>query len=138
VVETVASILQRSLEQLATEVPAGYRRFTEALSGLAVEITASEPPFSIGGTGPPLVRLDVPSDVDVRVETDRATIVDVIDGRLTLHAAIIGGRIGVTGTLEDVVRAHAALLAYANAAVRSSSVPSLMMELRRNERSEPR
>jgi hypothetical protein len=67
---------------------------------------------------------------DVRVETDGATILDTIDAKLTLDAAIRVGRVFARGKTEDLVACHGALLFFVRGAVRSPSFPGLLEEFR--------
>ena len=128
--DTVAALLERSLRHVATEAPAGHARLSELLQLVVVEIAADDTPFVIGGPLKTLVRIGTVAQVDVRVTTDRAAIAAVIDGRITLAVAVESGRVAVTGRLDDVVRAHDALVAYVHAAVRAPSVPALLAALR--------
>ena len=57
-------------------------------------------------------------------------VLDVLDAELSLSEAVETGRVDVHGSLDDVVHAHDALLAYAHAAVRAPSVPGLVDGLR--------
>ena len=66
----------------------------------------------------------------VEVGASRAAVLDVLDGAVALAEAVESGRVRVLGSIEDVVAAHDALLAYAHAAVRAPSVPGLIEALR--------
>jgi hypothetical protein len=127
----VASLLRRSLDHLAAEVPSSYRRVVVELGSLVVEVVADGEVFSVRAD---LDRLEVVDGATraagARIDTSRATIVDVIDAEMTLAEAVESGRLTALGSLDDILRAYDALIAYANAAVRAPSVPGLLDALR--------
>lgn len=128
--EPVASLLRRSLDHLASEVPDSYHHLITTLGPLVVELDVDGELFALRGGRPPSV-VEGPADrAHVRVSTSRATILDVLDAELALPEAVQAGRVRVRGSLDDVVRAHDALIAYAHAAVRAPSVPGLLAALR--------
>ncbi|MGH3870795.1 MAG: hypothetical protein ACRDSR_04645 [Pseudonocardiaceae bacterium] len=128
--EPVASLLRRSLDHLAAEVPDSYHHLVAELGPLVVEIDVDGELFSVRGGR----RLEVADGVDdtagVRVSTSRAAIIDVLDAEVGLPEAVQAGRVDVRGSLDDVARAHDGLLAYAHAAVRAPSMPGLLAVLR--------
>jgi hypothetical protein len=126
----VAALLRRSLDRLAAEVPASYQHLVDALGPLVVEVEIDGELFSVRGN-PNLVVADGRSGAaGVRIGTSRAAVLAVLDAELALGEAVEEGAVQVQGSLDDVVRAHDALLAYAHAAVRAPSVPGLLDALR--------
>jgi len=127
----VASLLRRSLDHLAAEVPDSYRHMVVELGALVVEVAADGEVFSVRAVRD---RLDVTDGASpgagARVGTSRATIVEVIDAEIALADAVESGRLTVLGSLDAILGAHDALIAYANAAVRAPSVPGLLDALR--------
>jgi hypothetical protein len=128
--ESVASLLRRSLGHLAAEVPESYRRLLAELGPLVVQMEVDGEAFSMRRrTG-----IDVTEGGDdaagARVATSRAAIIDVLDAVVSLSEAVESDRVVVRGSLDDIVRAHDALLAYAHAAVRARSIPGLVTALR--------
>ena len=65
-----------------------------------------------------------------RIVTSRVAILDLLDARVGLGEAVEAGSVAVRGSLDDVQRAHDTLLAYVHAAVRASTQPALLSELR--------
>ncbi|MDR3658470.1 MAG: SCP-2 sterol transfer family protein [Mycobacterium sp.] len=129
-VERVSSLLRRSVEHLKDEVPDSYRLLLTELGPMVVELDVDGEVFSLRGGGRLQVSdgaADVPG---VRIVTSRVTILDVLDARVRLGDAVEAGTICVQGSLGDVQRAHDSLLAYVHAAVRASSQPGLLSELR--------
>jgi hypothetical protein len=129
--EPVAVLLRRSLDHLASEAAPSYGRLVTELGPLAVQVDVDGEMFCVRRGGWRLaVTEDAAPDAGVRISTSRRTVVDVLNGVLTLSEAVETGRVDVHGSLDDVLRAHDALLAYAHAAVRAPSVPGLVDELR--------
>jgi hypothetical protein len=128
--EQVSSLLRRSVEHLADEVPDSYRRVLDQLGPLVVELDVDGELFSLWGGR----RLEVSDGAAVtagaRITTSRSAILDVLDARVGLGEAVEAGSVGVWGSLDDVLRAHNALLAYVHAAVRAPSQPGLLAALR--------
>jgi hypothetical protein len=128
--ESVASLLRRSLDHLEAEVPENYHHLLRELGQLFVMIEVDGEQCSIRGGA----RLDITDSGDdtaaVRIATSRAAIVSVLGAELSLSQAVEADRVVVRGSLDDVVRAHDALLAYAHAAVRAPSIPGLLTALR--------
>jgi hypothetical protein len=128
--ESVASLLRRSLDHLAAEVPESYRHLLGELGPLVIEIEVDDELFSLRrGT-----RLDVTDGgngaAGARIATSRAAIVSVLDAEVSLSGAVEADRVVVCGSLDDVVRAHDALIAYAHAAVRAPSASELSTALK--------
>ena len=128
--ESVASLLRRSLEHLAAEVPESYGHLLAELGPLVIEIEVDGEVFSIR-RGTQLEVTDGGDDAGgAWVATSRAAIVDLLDAEISLSEAVEADRVMVRGSLEEVVRAHDALLAYAHAGVRAPSIPGLLTALR--------
>jgi hypothetical protein len=128
--ESVATLFRRSLHHIACDVPASYHYAAGELGALVVEVDVDGELFTVCGGS----RLDVveggAAGAGVRIATSRRTVVDVVDAELTLGAAVQADRVIVRGSMDDVLRAHDALIAYAHAAVRAPAVPGLMLSLR--------
>jgi hypothetical protein len=128
--ERVSSLLRRSVEHLEREVPDSYRLLVAELGPMVVELNVDGEVFTLRG-GDRLRVLDGAADVaGSRIVTSRVTILDVVDARVALGEAVEAGTVSVRGSLDDVQRAHDALLAYVHAAVRAPSQPTLLSELR--------
>jgi hypothetical protein len=128
--ESVSSLLRRSVEHLAEEVPDSYRLVIAALGPMVVELDVDGELFSLRGGLRLQVSDGAANEAAARIVTSRAGILDVLDARLGLGAAVEAGMVRVGGSLDDVQRAHDALLAYVHAAVRASAQPGLLAELR--------
>jgi hypothetical protein len=128
--EQVSSLLRRSVDHLADEVPESYRLVLDELGPLVVELDVDGERFSLCG-GERLVVTDGASDrAGARIATSRAAILDVLDANVGLEEAVEAGTVSVRGSLDNVLRAHETLLAYVHAAVRAPSQPGLLAGLR--------
>ncbi|KUI31323.1 SCP-2 sterol transfer family protein [Mycobacterium sp. IS-1742] len=128
--ERISSLLRRSVDHLADEVPDSYRLLLDRLGRLVVELDVDGDVFTMRG-GRRLEVSDGPApQPGARVNTSRTAILDIIDARTGLDEAVESGAVHVRGALEDVLRAHDTLLAYVHAAVRAPSQPGLLTELR--------
>jgi hypothetical protein len=128
--ERFSSLLRRSVDHLADEVPGSYRLLLDRLGRMVVELDVDGQLFAMHG-GRRLEVSDGPArEPGVRVNASRTAILDLIDARTGLDEAVEAGAVRVRGPLENVLRAHDTLLAYVHAAVRAPSQPALLAELR--------
>jgi hypothetical protein len=128
--ERVSSLLRRSVEHLEDEVPGSYRLLVAEIGPMVVELDVDGEVFSLRG-GDRLQVSDGAAQMPVvRIVTSRVTILDLLDARVGLGEAVEAGTVWVHGSLDDVQRAHDSLLAYVHAAVRASTQPALLSELR--------
>lgn len=128
--ELVSSLLRRSLEHLQDEVPDSYRLLVAQLGPLVVELDVDGEMFSLRGGTRLRVSEGAAQPAGVRIATSRVTILALLDARAGLGEAVETGTVRVRGPLDGVQRAHDALMAYVHAAVRASSQPALVSELR--------
>jgi len=128
--EHVSSLLRRSVEHLANEVPESYGVVLQEIGPLVVELDVDGELFSLRG-GHQLEVTDGPAETPgAHVTTSRGAILDVLDARVGLKDAVEAGTVAVQGSLDDIIRAHETLLAYVHAAVRAPSQPGLLAALR--------
>jgi hypothetical protein len=128
--ERVSSLLRRSVEHLEDEVPGSYRLLVEEMGPMVVELDVDGEVFSLRGGDRLQVSDGTADQAAVRIATSRGTMLDLLDARVGLGEAVEAGRVCVLGSLDDLQRAHDSLLAYVHAAVRASSQPALLSELR--------
>lgn len=128
--ERVSSLLRRSVQHLEDEVPDSYRLLVAQLGPMVVELDVDGEVFSLRGGDRLQVSDGAAQLADARIATSRVAILDLLDARVGLGEAVEAGMVGVHGSLDDVQRAHDSLLAYVHAAVRASTQPGLLSELR--------
>ncbi|KMO69764.1 SCP-2 sterol transfer family protein [Mycolicibacterium chubuense] len=128
--EHISSLLRRSVDHLADEVPDSYRLTLESLGSLVVGLDVDGEQFSLRGEDRLVVTDGQPASADVRITTSRAAIVNVLDAVVTLPGAIDAGAVTVVGSMDDVVCVHDTLRAYVHAAVRAPAQDELLDTLR--------
>ncbi|OBF52075.1 SCP-2 sterol transfer family protein [Mycobacterium sp. 852002-50816_SCH5313054-b] len=128
--EGISSVLRRSIRHLEGEVPDSYHLLKAVLGPMVVQLDVDGDIFSLRGGDRLQVSDGAAGTSDVHITSSRAAILDLLDARVGLGEAVEGGRVCVRGALDDVQRAHDALLAYVHAAVRAPSQPGLLSELR--------
>lgn len=128
--ERVSSLLRRSVEHLKDEVPESYRLLVAEIGPMVAELDVDGEVFSLRGGERLQVSDGAAQTPSVRIVTSRAGILDLLDARVGLDEAVEAGTVSVQGSLDDVQRAHDSLLAYVHAAVRASTQPGLLSELR--------
>jgi hypothetical protein len=128
--ERISSLLRRSVEHLEGEVPDSYRLLVAELGPMVVELDVDGEVFSLRGGDRLRVSDGAAQLARTRIVTSRATILDLVDAKVGLGEAVETGTVSVHGCLDDVQRAHDSLLAYVHAAVRASTQPTLLSELR--------
>jgi hypothetical protein len=128
--ERISSLLRRSVEHLEEEVPDSYRVLVRKLGPMVVELDVDGEVFSLRGGDRLQVSDGAARPPDARIFTSRVAIVDLLDARVGIGEAVEAGTVSVHGSLDGVQRAHDSLLAYVHAAVRASTQPELLSELR--------
>jgi hypothetical protein len=128
--ERVSSLLRRSVQHLEDEVPDSYRLLVAELGPLVVELDVDGEVFSLRGGDRLQVSDGTAQMAGARIGTTRDAILDLLDAKVGLGEAVEAGMVGVRGSLDDVQRAHDAMLAYVHAAVRAPSQPGLLSALR--------
>lgn len=128
--EQISSLLRKSVEHLADEVPDSYRDVLETIGPLVVGLDIDGECFSLRGGRRLAVTSGIDGSAGARVAATRGTVLDVLDAVVTLDGAVQTGALTVHGTLDDILRAHDTLRAYVHAAVRAPSQPGLVTALR--------
>jgi hypothetical protein len=122
--------VRRALALLRGELPEAYFKICQAIAGKSLALTIDADRMFLRVTRFGIEFVTDTGDSDVRIESDRSTVLDTIDARLTLESAIRSGRLLVVGTREDLASCHEALLFFVRGAVRSPSFPALLEEYR--------
>lgn len=127
---TFASFLARSLDLLARELPWAYAAMCEALAPREVSITVDGEPARVVCTAGS-VRVEPGAGAPaVECRTTREAILDLVAARTTLAEAVIGDRVWLRGSVDDLLAFHDGLMVYLGGAVRSPSFPGLLQEFR--------
>lgn len=129
-VNQVSSLLRRSVDHLAEEVPDSYRLLLETLGPLVVELQVDDERFWLKGGRRIEVCDGAPGTPGARISASRDAVLAVLDAAVSLEQAVEAGMVEVRGALDEILRAHDTLLAYVHAAVRAPSQPGLLTALR--------
>ena len=90
--ERVSSLLRRSVEHLASEVPKSYRLVLDKLGPMIVEVDVDGDVFSLRGGQRLEVADGAVSTAGARITTSREAILDVLDAKVGLGHAVEDGR----------------------------------------------
>jgi hypothetical protein len=119
---------------LQHEQPELYAGLCEALAGLRIEIRVDREclivGFDSGGHRLEAEMATEPAAADARFRASRSTVLDVLDGHISLAEAVLTGRLEAYAPLARLLELHDALLLYVNGAVRCPSFSALLDRFR--------
>lgn len=121
--------LMRSLQVLAADRPDAYGAVCAAAGGLRARLVAAGDARVLSfPEGVPVIEGDSPAAVEVVF--DDQVILDLIDGRTSLEAALFAERLQIQGAPDAVERFHGALMIYLDGALRVSACLHLLESFR--------
>lgn len=126
----IADFIAKSLSVLRDECPEAYFLMCALLAPCEVLLRIDGEPVSLAFDAAGVHLLPAPGRPRVELATTRATILDVLDARQTLHEAVVADAILLKGAPSDLAACHDALLTYVRGAVRCPSFPVLLDEFR--------
>jgi hypothetical protein len=118
------------VQLLRDEYPEAYFHICDTLQGRSLTLVIDGDETWIVARRFELLFVERLERSDVEIRSDSATVLDVIDARLTLNSAIHGGRLVAIGSREDLSACHEALVFFVKGAVRTPSLPLLLQEFR--------
>jgi len=124
------TFLVRSLRLLASEQPQAHDALVATIARMQACLHADGVArwIRFDGFGWTLNSCGQYTDLDVAF--DMKTILDLVDGQITLEQAIAQERLRVRGSSDAIERFYHALLIYLEALIRSSGAIDLLNELR--------
>ena len=126
--------IDRSLQDLARDVPEAYQGIVAATGGLVLGVV-SETARGVVAVLPPRIEVAGPGPrCDVTTEVKETVILDLIDGRVTLGEALSTDRLVLRGKPPDLERLISGLHIYLRAAVRSGAMQALLDAFRADAR----
>ncbi len=130
--DTFVGFLARSLALLEREHPEAYARMCAALARRTVLLKVDDEAIELrfGKRRLRLAEPGVGGGQTVRAVTGRATILALVDGRLTLMDSVMQDRFEIFGGLDDLIAFHEGLMFYLHGAVRAPSFPALLRRFR--------
>jgi hypothetical protein len=121
-----ATFLEHSMTLLAAEKPLVYARLCAFLRDREARVTVDDERTGIAFPAGAFRLCDDVEHPFIELSSSRATVLAVVDGRLTLEEAVWGEHLELRGHLDDLVRFHDALVLYLHGAVRCPSFPWLL------------
>jgi hypothetical protein len=115
----VFDLMRRSLETLAAEAPQAEAALRRAIGPLRTTL-ATEGHARLFHLTPAGFALDETAEAaDVEIGFDRALVLDLAEGRLTLEDALIADRLHAKGEVAAITRLHEALMIYLEGLLRA-------------------
>ncbi len=121
-----ADLLRSALKHVETDVPEAFTQFVHILDGTALSMRVADERFAIIDGR---VRPTPPSDA-VQLELDGATLLALIEGRVSLTAALAADRVGLIGAVHAIAAVDRALQLLLHGVLRSRAAPDLLHQLR--------
>jgi hypothetical protein len=118
--------LEESLLVLRREMPAAHRAFVAVLEGRRVSIETEGERWVVSFDGDGVTSHGEPAPVELAVAFDKGAVLDLVEGRVSLPRAVLGGRLGLHGTADAVDCFDRAVRRYVEGAVRCPSMASLL------------
>ncbi len=128
---TLADYIRALIRELGSSDPAGLARLKEIVNGRTARIVLDEEAVEIAfvngelRTGPAFRFA-----VDGVGETDSATVLDLLDGKLEVSTAILDDRLRLAGDCEDIDRICLAIEILLSASARSPELQALAADFR--------
>jgi hypothetical protein len=126
----MAAYVDRSLAILRRECPTAYLAVCGRLAFATVELRVDHELVRLAFRPRVAELRQELADPDVRLQTTRATILEVLDAKVTLEQAVRSGAVLLWGSSHDLARCNDALLDYVRGAVRCPSLPALLDRFR--------
>lgn len=134
---TAVDFFQASLLALEQECPAAYQSICQQIAGreLVIEIEGEEAVVLRFRAHeiiilPARQRTSAPG---LRLRTTWATILDLVDGKLSMLLAVYDGRLDLVGASSELILLYDAILTYLRGGVRTFSFPLLLDALRQSK-----
>lgn len=130
-----ADFLRTSLGAIRRESPDAFAAMCRRLAPREVRLAVDGEELAVRFTPEDVAMLAAPCRPVVEFVTSRAAILDVIDARHSLLSAVLAETLVLRGALDDLLAFHDGLIAYAQGAVRSPSLPRLLERFRASDHS---
>jgi hypothetical protein len=122
------NFLEESLSDISLNEPEAHSALREALGSLSARLTSENGAFTIAASDAGWTFGE--GDADVAVAFDAATVLDLVDGALTLTEAIEAERLRIIGSVAAVAAFYDALLVYLEGLLRAPGAPELLRRYR--------
>ena len=98
---TLAEYVGELVARLGAADPAALERMRAVVDGRRARIRLDDEAVDVGSRARPARRAGGHRRVDGKGETDRAAVLDLLDGYLEVTDAILDGRLDVTGAVDE-------------------------------------
>jgi hypothetical protein len=124
----VFDLMRRSLDTMAAEAPEAEAALRKAVGPIRARLATQGRTrlFHLTTAGFALDEADDPADVEIAF--DRALVLDLAEGRLSLEEALLADRLGAKGSVDAVTRLHEALMIYLEGLLRAPGAAALYEE----------
>jgi len=122
------TFLRTSLSVLSEEEPEAHRALAAALGNLRARLVADGVARTIRLDSLDWTIYSEASDADLEVAFDRRTILDLIEGSLTIEDAISRERLMMRGPVETIERFHSALMIYLEGLIRAPGTRAILKD----------
>ncbi|MBV1878974.1 MAG: hypothetical protein KUG79_15145 [Pseudomonadales bacterium] len=121
-----SQLLADTLALLADNAHPFYRSLATKLDGRIVVFEIDINPVVLRfENGAHFIDDEVPLSIDLALSTDRATIVELVDGDALLIDLVINDKLKLTGAPDSLAIFHEAMLIYVNALTREKAAPAM-------------
>lgn len=129
---SLGEYIEELVRRLAEGEPFGAERLRQIVAGRRARIVLDEEAVDVswGPTGLAWMPAENGVAIDKLGVTDRATVLDVLDGYLEVTEAIDTGRLRIRGALDEATRMFLAIEVLLDAATRVPSLQRLAREFR--------
>lgn len=135
--ERFSTLVRRSLSVLRAEHPESYAVLCRDLRGERLGLAIDGEEMTVAFTGGEAEVLERGGGETVGFGSARRTLIELLDGRLTLLEAIESGGVYLRGEVAAMARFHDGLVDYLRGAVRCPGFPALMKDLRADAATPP-
>lgn len=128
----LAELLDEAFAVLRDESPVHARALREKLVDRVIVFTVDGERMVSGGAGlVPATFGDAARGPDLQVDTDSATVLALLDDRITLLDAVRAGSLRARGPRAAIAAAEEAMRVFIHGLVRCPSAPRLLVRFRR-------
>jgi len=124
----VFDLMKRSLATIAAEAPEADAALRRAVGALRTRFVTEGRTRLFHLTAAGLALDETAQQADVEIGFDRAIVLDLAEGRLTLEDALIADRLHAKGEIAAVTRLHEALMIYLEGLLRAPGASALYEE----------
>jgi hypothetical protein len=128
--DTALSLIAASLAALRAEHPAAYTQLARQMAGRQAQISIAGEDLTLTFTAEAISVAPGAAGEALRLTTDWATLLALVDAELSLVEAVLTGRCDLLGEARELAVFYDALLLYLRGGLRCPSFPALLDRMR--------